>query len=242
MAPLLQQEDRAAGARAVRDHRELRRFDQGRVFAAVDEPGEIAVVLVRPARGLLRDRRDVVQRGDCRASGLEDDVVRASRQPEDGVVLRRRHPVAIGAHDVRVETLKTWWRVVGCDRTPEVGTEAGDEVDAAHRRARLAQRGDRGDECSDRLLRVHRTRDRRATACRARTCLPARSLSLWSESTTARESWGQTLTRRPRAGSRGRSPPRTPSGIGSRRCGRSAETRRCRASAATGSSATGRLS
>ena len=167
VAPLLQQEDRAAGARAVRDHRELRRFDQGRVLAAVDEAGEISVVLVRPARGLLRDRRDVVQRGDCLASGLEDDVVRTSRQPEDGVVLRRRHPVALGAHEVRVEALKAWWRVVGCDRTPEVWTEAGDEVDAAHRRARLAQRGDRSDEsrtgsfvCIELEVRVRRRAER----------------------------------------------------------------------------------
>jgi hypothetical protein len=38
------------------------------------------------------------------ASDFEDDVVGASRQPQHGIVLRRRHRESLGADDVLVET------------------------------------------------------------------------------------------------------------------------------------------
>jgi hypothetical protein len=41
-----------------------------------------------------------------------------------------------------VEALELGWCIVGSDRGPELRPEAHDQVDAAHRRARLAERRD----------------------------------------------------------------------------------------------------
>ena len=54
--------------------------------------------------------------------------------------------VAVDADQVLVEPVDAGGRVVGDGLAPELGPEARDEVDAAHRRPRLAQRGDRGHE------------------------------------------------------------------------------------------------
>ena len=143
VAPLLQQEDRAARARdAVGNHRELGRFDQTRVLAAVDEAGQVAVVSVRPARGLLGDGRRRFERPNRFTGHVEDDVVGAPGDPEHGVVLGRRHRVAARTDDVTVEALELPWCFLGHEFAPELGAEADDEVDAADRRSRLAQRSD----------------------------------------------------------------------------------------------------
>jgi len=65
VAPLLEQEDRAALACAsVRDDRNVVRVDQRRVLRAVDEAREIEIVAVRPARCLVGEPRDLRQLGD----------------------------------------------------------------------------------------------------------------------------------------------------------------------------------
>ena len=77
--PLLQQQDRAALAGLPVGHeRDLRRLDQRRVLGAVDEAGEVAVVLVGPARRLVRDRGDGRERRDRRPRRVEDHVVGAA--------------------------------------------------------------------------------------------------------------------------------------------------------------------
>src|SRR3954470_13822708 len=54
--PLLQQQDRPARAAVTLRHEHgRRRVDERRVLAAVDEAGQVAVVLVRPAGRLLGD-------------------------------------------------------------------------------------------------------------------------------------------------------------------------------------------
>jgi hypothetical protein len=137
--PLLEQEDRAAGTgTAFGDQRHVGRVDQARVLGAVDEPGQIPVVPVRPARRLLRDGGEAVELGDRGARGVEDHVVRAAGEPEDGVVLRRGHRGTGDAHDVSGEPLDLGG-VAGHEPPPQLGPEAGDEVHAAHRRAWLAQ-------------------------------------------------------------------------------------------------------
>jgi hypothetical protein len=86
--PLLEQQELAARARtAVGDDGELRRVDQARVLAAVDEAREVAVVAVGQAGGFLCDRCHRLQRRDCRPRGVEHDVVGAAGEPEHGVVL-----------------------------------------------------------------------------------------------------------------------------------------------------------
>ncbi len=152
--PLLQEQDRAAGpGRAFGDEGDPRRVDQRGVLGPVDEAGQIQVVPVGPARGLLGDRRPNSERGDRLARRVEDDVVRAPRQPQDGVVLRGRHHEAVDADEVLVEPLDVRQGVVGRHLPPQLGPEPGHQVDAAHRGPRLAQRRDRVDEIPTRLPR-----------------------------------------------------------------------------------------
>src|SRR6266545_4762268 len=77
------------------------------------------------------------------ARDVEDHVVGAARQSENCVVLRGRHDEAVAAGNVLVEAGQVRRRVVRKRLAPGLGPDAGDEIDAAHRRPRLAQRGDR---------------------------------------------------------------------------------------------------
>ena len=108
---------------------------------AVDEAGQVAVVLVGPARRLLLNRGEPCERGDRRARRVEDHVVRAPGQPQHRVVLRRRHREAVGAGQICVEPFELGRCVVRDHRLPQLGPEPGHEVHADHRRSRLAQRG-----------------------------------------------------------------------------------------------------
>ena len=63
---------------------------------AVDEPGQVEVVVVRPADDLVREPGDTRERHHDRARQVEDDVVAGAGQPEDDVVLGRGE-VAAGA-------------------------------------------------------------------------------------------------------------------------------------------------
>src|SRR5262245_6547545 len=139
--PLLQEQDRSPGALfPVRHEHVLRRVDQIRVLGAVDEARHVEVMPVRPARRLLCDRRDSGERANRHPRDVEDDVVRAARDPEHRVVLRRGHDESVHPGDRLAETVELDRRVVGHRLAPELGPEAGDEVDAPHRRSWLAQR------------------------------------------------------------------------------------------------------
>ena len=61
-------------------------------------------------------------------------------------MLRGRHREAVHTDHVVVEPDDVVRRVIRHDASPELGPEAGDEIDAAHRRPRLAKRRDRVDE------------------------------------------------------------------------------------------------
>src|SRR5205807_9340995 len=105
MDPFLQQEYRTALTRArLADDSDIGRLDQRRVLAPVDEAGEVAVVVVRPARGLLRDARDLAQSRDRLPSHVEHGVIRTAGNPEHGVVLGCRHLEVARADDVAVES------------------------------------------------------------------------------------------------------------------------------------------
>jgi hypothetical protein len=66
-------------------------------------------------------------------------------------VLRRRHRVSVRADDVTVEALELPRRLLGHEFAPELRAEADDEVDAADRRSRLAQRRDGAHELDGRF-------------------------------------------------------------------------------------------
>ena len=59
MRPLLEEQNRASLSGTSLGYDDVaRRLDEGRVLAAVDEAGQVTVVLVGPARGLLGERGD----------------------------------------------------------------------------------------------------------------------------------------------------------------------------------------
>jgi len=126
----------------------LLRLDESWVLGPIDEARQVEVVMVRPARGLLADRGNATQRVDRAARDVEDDVVAAARDPQHGVVLGRRHHEALDPHGVDVEAGRVGRRVLRGKFAPQLGPETGHEIDAAHRRPRLAQRGNRGGESS----------------------------------------------------------------------------------------------
>ena len=149
-----------------------RRLDEGRVLGAVDEPGQVEVVVVRPADDLVRERR----RGrrapmtTPRDRSKTTSYARAG-QPDDDVVLGRRHRVAVGADERLVEARDARRAPSGRDRRPQFGPEAGHEIDAADRRARLAQRRPRAQRSTlHPPSRADRTRGMRASWSRARRC------------------------------------------------------------------------
>ena len=89
-------------------------------------------------------------------------------------MLGGRHHEAVDADDVLVEGGQLHRRVVRKNLAPGLGPEAGNEVDAAHRRPRLAQRGDRtARHRSPAFPAKHRTRGTRAPRSRARRCRSA---------------------------------------------------------------------
>ena len=98
--------------------------------------------MVRPADDLVGERGDAAQLHDDRPRQVEDHVIGGTGQPDHDVVLRRRQDVATGADERLVEPSDPGGRDVGRDGCPQLGPEAGDEVDAADRRPRLAQRRD----------------------------------------------------------------------------------------------------
>lgn len=138
--PFLEQEDRPTRSRAPRwDQSDVRGVDQRGILGPVDEAGEITVMLVGPARGLLRDRGRIVELGDRLTRDLEDHVVGRSRQPQDGVVLSSRHHEAVDTDHVLVESPDAWRGIVGRRGSPDLRTKPGDQVDSAHRRPRFAK-------------------------------------------------------------------------------------------------------
>ena len=110
MRPFLKQEDRTSRAgTALRDECDVRRVDEAGILRSIDESSEVAVVVVRPARGLFGHLRHRVQRRDRLPGHVEDDVVSAAGDPQHGVVLGGRHPIVARSHDVMIEILDPTW-------------------------------------------------------------------------------------------------------------------------------------
>ena len=76
------------------------------------------------------------------ARRVEDHVVGAAGQPQHGVVLRGGHREAVGAGQGALKPSSPGGASSGATVAPELGAEPRDEVDPAHRRPRLAERGD----------------------------------------------------------------------------------------------------
>jgi hypothetical protein len=79
------------------------------------------------------------------------NVVGAARDPHHRVVLRRGNHISLAADQGGVEANQSSRHVIGHDSAPQLGTETGDELDAAHRRPGLAKRRDRRDQLCCRL-------------------------------------------------------------------------------------------
>ena len=96
--------------------------------------GQLAVSVAREATGLSAAMR--------RLRGVEKNVVGAAGEPDDGVVLGRRHHETLDTDDVVVETREVRRSFVGRDPAPQLGPEPDDEIHSADGGSRLAQRGD----------------------------------------------------------------------------------------------------
>ncbi len=130
---------------ARRDERDGRGLDEGRVFGAVDEAGQVEVAVVRPADHLVGEARVAGELDEDRASQVEDDVVGSAGEPDHDVVLRGRHREAVGAGQRVVKAGHCVRRRVRRDGCPQLRPEPRHEVDATDRRPRLAQAADAGD-------------------------------------------------------------------------------------------------
>ncbi len=119
-------------------------LDQRRILRAIDEAGQVTVVVIRPTNHLVRQRRVVVQRVHDGPRQVKDDIVRRPTQPHDHVVLGRGQGEAVASDHRRVEAGDPLWRRLSA-RSPQLRTETRDEVDATNRRAWLAQSRSRGD-------------------------------------------------------------------------------------------------
>ena len=102
-------------------------------------------MVVRPADHLVREIGNTGESDDNRSREVEHDVVAGACQPDHHVVLRRRQDVTACAGERFVETRDAWRRGVRRDSRPQLRSKAGDQVHAADRRSRLAQRGHHGD-------------------------------------------------------------------------------------------------
>ena len=97
--PALDQEDAPpCSRRARRQQHNIRRFQQAGILRAIDEAGEITEALVGPAGKLIGQRGNPIEHLDRQPRFVEKHVVLAAGQPQDGVVLRRRHrePIRTG--------------------------------------------------------------------------------------------------------------------------------------------------
>ncbi len=80
MFPLLQKEDGAALARSpVGDRHDTGGLDERWVLRAIDEAGQVEIVVVRPTDHLMGESRERRQRHDHGPRQIEDDVVATSR-------------------------------------------------------------------------------------------------------------------------------------------------------------------
>ena len=99
-------------------------------------------MVVRPADDLVGERRVGRKRGMIAAGRSKTTSYAAPGEPDHDIVLRGGQDVAAGADHRLVEPVDAGRRRGRRDGRPQLGPEAGDEVDAADRRPRLAQRGD----------------------------------------------------------------------------------------------------
>src|SRR5437868_124618 len=149
MRPLLKQQDRTPSTgTALGDERDLRRVDQAGILASVDKSGEVAIMVVGPARRFVGNLRQRFQRSDRLPRHVEHAVVFAPRDPQHRIVLLGGHPIVARPDNVVVEALDPAWRGIAGDSSPELRPKPRNEVDAAHRRTRLAEACYRRDEPS----------------------------------------------------------------------------------------------
>ena len=87
--PLLQQQHGTGSARnPFRQQRRAGSVEQRRILRAIDEARKIAIVPVRPARSLFRQRRLPREILHHRARHIEQNVISTARQPHQRIMLR----------------------------------------------------------------------------------------------------------------------------------------------------------
>src|SRR4051794_37054833 len=79
-------------------------------------------------------------------SNVEHNVIRAPRDPQNRVVLRRGHRKPVDPGDVRIEPLYACRGVSRSNCIPELRPETCHQVDSPERSPRLPKRGNRSDE------------------------------------------------------------------------------------------------
>ena len=101
MLPLLQQQDGAGGAgNSFGEQRGAGGVEQGGVLGAVDEAGEVAIVAVGPAGGFFDEGGEAGEVADDGAGHVEEHVVGAAGEPDQGIVLGGGHGEVFDSLDV----------------------------------------------------------------------------------------------------------------------------------------------
>src|SRR5487761_265674 len=149
VGPLLEEQDGASGTGAPWGNEgDCRSVEQAWVLRTIHETGEVTIMAVGPARGLLGNAGELPERLDRLACLVEDDVVGTSRQPQQGVVLSRGHHKAAGADHRVVKAADTLRHPRRRERAPQLRTEPGDQVHPSQGGPRLAKAGEPGDEAA----------------------------------------------------------------------------------------------
>src|ERR1700722_2876692 len=144
---LLQQQHRAGGAgNSFGQQSYARSIEQRRILRAVDEPGKIAIVLVRPTRRFFSQRGLPCKVTNNRARHIEDNVVRAAGEPHHRIVLRARHHESFNASDLFVEARHARWSVIRNKIAPELRPKPDHEVHSSRGGPRFTDGGDCGRE------------------------------------------------------------------------------------------------
>ena len=116
-----------------------RSIEQRRILGAIDEPGEIAIVSVRPTRSFFRQGSLSREIMDDTAGHVEDNVISTTGQPYQRIVLSAWHHESLCTPDLLVETLDAQ-RCVLSELAPELGPKADDEVHSSSRGSRFTDR------------------------------------------------------------------------------------------------------
>lgn len=142
VGPALQQQHAAAGGGTVGHLHDARQLRQVRVLGAVDEAGEVAVVVVDPTLGLVGQRGPRRDGVDERAAQVEDRVLRAALHPDRHIMLGGGHREVVEATQRTVEARQAGQHVLGHQLGPHLGAKAdhGHAAGAGHQA--LVERAD----------------------------------------------------------------------------------------------------